>query len=248
MKAMGTLNRAAPGVFKMMMSKMAAGMSKQQVDAVNPILERFETYWQDELLPEIKQHIAYFESCNLRGLSLDQLRAHLSETLKRVERMGALHMLAVLPSLYAMSQFEELYGELIESATTLDALRLVQGFDNKTLDADRALWQLSRVARASPEVHAIFSRQAVGEIIPELERSDTARHFLSDLRAWLNQYGQRLNSAFALDEPSWIEDPTIVIECLRAYIMQASSRSDSAQSALATEREKGCGRGARQTR
>jgi len=236
MKAMGMLSRAAPGVFKMMMSKMAAGMSKHQVDAVDPILERFETYWQDELLPEIKQHIAYFESCNLRGLSLHQLRAHLAETLKRVERMGALHMLAVLPSLYAMSQFEELYGELIEGATTLDGLRLVQGFDNKTLDADRGLWQLSRVARASPEVRAIFSRQAAGEIIPELERSDAARHFLSELRAWFNLYGQRLNSAFALDEPSWIEEPTIAIECLRAYITQ--DRLLSEQSALAAEREK----------
>ena len=90
MKAMGLLNRAAPGVFKMMMSKVGAGMSKQQEAALNPIIERFESYWLEELLPEIKQHIAYFESCDLRGMSLDQLRAHLAETLKRVERMGCL--------------------------------------------------------------------------------------------------------------------------------------------------------------
>ncbi len=31
---------------------------------------------------------------------------------------------------------------------------------------------------------------------------------LARLRAWLAQYGQRLNSVFALGEPSWIEDPT----------------------------------------
>src|SRR6266540_5784640 len=129
MKAMGMLSRSAPGVFKLLMSKMTAGMSKQQEAALNPIIERFDAYWHDELLPEIKQHIAYFESCDLRGLSLDQLRAHLAEALKRVERMGALHGFFLMPGLFAMSQFEELYREVFEGATTLDALRLLQGFD-----------------------------------------------------------------------------------------------------------------------
>ncbi len=166
MKAMGLLNRAAPGAFKLMMGKMAGGMSKKQEDALNPIVERFEAYWNDELLPEIKQHIAYFESCDLRGLSLDQLRAHLAEALKRVERMGALHGFVLMPGLYAMSQFEELYRELFEGATTLDALRLTQGFDNKILEGDRALWRLSRAARATPEVCAILSGQAARRCDP----------------------------------------------------------------------------------
>src|SRR5664279_4548575 len=56
MKAMGLLNRAAPGAFKLMMSKMVSGMSKKQEDALEPIVARFEAYWNDELLPEIKQH------------------------------------------------------------------------------------------------------------------------------------------------------------------------------------------------
>src|SRR5678816_2702986 len=87
MKGMGLLSRAAPGVFKMMMSKVGAGMSKQQEAALNPLVECFESYWLEEILPEIKQHLAYFESCDLRGMSLEQLRAHLAETLKRVERI-----------------------------------------------------------------------------------------------------------------------------------------------------------------
>ena len=214
MKAMGLLNRAAPGVFNMLMGKMTAGMSKQQLDALNPIVERFETYWTDELLPEIKQHIAYFESCDLRGISLDQLRAHLAEALKRVERMGALHGFFVMPGLFAMSQFEELYRELFDGATTLDALRLLQGFDNKTVEGDRALWRLSRAARTMPEVRAILSGHAAGGVISALEKSAASQQFLADLRAWLDYYGQRLNSTFALGEPSWIEDPTPAIEYL----------------------------------
>jgi pyruvate,water dikinase len=237
MKAMGLLNRAAPGVFKMMMGKVGAGMSKQQEAALNPIVERFESYWLDELLPEIKQHIAYFESSDLRGMSLDQLRAHLAEAIKRGERMGALHGV-IMPMLFAMSQFEELYCELFEGATTLDALRLTQGFDNKTLEGDRALWRLSRLARSTPEVREILSRQAAGQVIPALEKSVASQQFLADLHKWLAYYGQRLNSVFALGEPSWIEDPTPAIQNLQAYIAMADLRPEMEPAALAAEREK----------
>ena len=236
MKAMGLLNRAAPGVFKMMMSKVGAGMSKQQEAALNPLMERFESYWLDELLPEMQQHIAYFESCDLRGMSLDQLRAHLAETLKRVERMGALHGV-IMPMLFAMSQFEELYCELFEGATTLDALRLTQGFDNKTMEGDRALWNLSRLARSTPEVCEILSRYTAGEVIPALEKSAASQQFLADLRKWLAYYGQRLNSAFALGEPSWIEDPTPAIQNLQAYVAMPALRPEMEPAALAAERE-----------
>jgi pyruvate,water dikinase len=237
MKGMGMLNRAAPGVFKMMMGKVGAGMSKQQEAALNPLIERFDAYWNDELLPEIKQHIAYFESSDLRGLSLEQLRAHLAEALKRAERMGALHGV-IMPMLFAMSQFEELYCELFEGASTLDALRLTQGFDNKTMEGDRALWRLSRAARSTPEVHAILSRCAAGDVIPALEKSGASQRFLADLRAWLAYYGQRLNSAFALGEPSWIEDPTPAIQNLQAYVSMPELRPEMEPTVLAAEREK----------
>jgi pyruvate,water dikinase len=173
----------------------------------------------------------------MRGMSLDQLRAHLAETIKRGERMGALHGV-VFPMLFAMSQFEELYCELFEGATTLDALRLTQGFDNKTMEGDRALWQLSRTARSTPEVRAILSRHAAGDVILALEKSAASQKFLADLRAWLAQYGQRLNSVFALSEPSWIEDPTPAIQNLQAYVAIPDLRPEMEPAALAAEREK----------
>jgi len=237
MKGMGLLNRAAPGMFKMMMGKVGAGMSKQQEAALNPIIERFDAYWNDELLPEIKQHVAYFESSDLRSMSLDQLRAHLAEAIKRGERMGALHGV-VMPMLFAMSQFEELYCELFEGATTLDALRLTQGFDNKTMEGDRALWHLSRTARSIPEVREILSKHAAGEVIPALEKSAASQQFLADLHKWLAYYGQRLNSVFALDQPSWIEDPTPAIQNLQAYVSMPDLRPEMEPAALAAEREK----------
>ncbi len=239
MKAIGAVNRLAPGLVKMLMGRMAAGMTKQQLDRLNPIVARFDTFWQDELLPEIKQHLAYFESCDLRGLSLAQLRAHFAEGLKRVERMGGgLHILAGIPAIFAMSQFEELYCELFEGATPFDALRLLQGFDNKTLEGDHALWQLSRAALTMPSVHQVLAEVAAADVVPALEGSGEGRRFLADLRAYLNQFGRRLNSFYALDEPSWIEDPTTVIECLKAYATRPNTHPEVEQAGLAAGREK----------
>lgn len=237
MKAIGFISRTAPGMFNMMMSKMGDGMSKQQEAALNPIIERFDTYWNDELLPEIKQHLAYFESSDLRGMSLDQLRAHLAEVLKRTDRIGGLHHEALMPMLFAMSQFEEFYCELFDGATTLEALRLTQGFENLTVKSDRALWELSRTARSNPEVHSILSRNVASDVISALEESSHGQSFLADLRNWLKQYGQRLNSAFALSEPSWIEDPTPAIQNLQTYI-NLPDRNPEMESALIDEREK----------
>jgi rifampicin phosphotransferase len=238
MKAIGAVNRLAPGLVKLLIGRLAAGMTKQQLDRLNPILARFDVYWQDELLPEIKQHLAYFESCDLRGLSLAQLRAHFAESLRRVERMGgALHMLAGLPAIFAMSQFEELYCDLFEGATPLDALRLLQGFDNKTLEGDRVLWQLSRAALTMPSVRQVLAECAAADVVPALEQSAEGRRFLDDLRAYLNQYGQRLTPFFALTEPSWIEDPTTAIECLKAYTSRPDTHPEAEQAALVAGRE-----------
>ena len=239
MKAIGAANHLAPGLVKLLMGRMAVGMTKQQLDKLNPILARFDAYWQDELLPEIKQHLAYFESCDLRGLSLAQLRAHFAEGLRRMERMGgALHMLAGLPAIFAMSQFEELYCDLFEGATPLDALRLLQGFDNQTLAGDRMLWQLSRAALTRPTVRQVLAERATTDVIPALEQSTEGRRFLADLRTYLNQYGQRFDRLFTLTELSWLEDPTTAIECLKAYATRPDTHPEAEQAKLVAEREK----------
>jgi pyruvate,water dikinase len=136
-----------------------------------------------------------------------------------------------------MSLFEELYCELFEGATTLDALRLTQGLDNKVMEGNRALWELSRDAGSTPEVGAILTTVAAGDVLPALEKSEAGRQFLADLRAWLTEYGRRLNSVFTLVEPSWFEDPTPAIQQLQAYLTMPGRRPELDIAAMAAERE-----------
>ena len=237
-KTIGAINRVAPAIVKLLMGRMAAGMAKQQMEKLDPILARLDTYWQEELLPEINQHFAYFESCDLRGLSLAQLRAHLAEGFRRAERLGELHVLGQFPAMTAMSLFEELYCELFEGATSFDALRLLQGFDNQSLAGDRLLWYLGRAALTMPAVHQLFAEHPAADIIPALELSGEGRRFLAELGVYLDRYGQRLNVFGGLTEPSWLEDPTPAIEILKAYTMQPDTRPEMELAWLADEREK----------
>ncbi|HEY1409711.1 MAG TPA: PEP-utilizing enzyme [Promineifilum sp.] len=237
-KTIEAVSRVAPGLIKMLMGRVMAGQAKQIVGRLSPTFARVDAYWRYDLLPEIKHHFAYFESMDLRGLSLEQLRAHFAESLRRAERLGELHAKAGSVTI-AMVDFEELYCELFDGATTLDALRLLQGFDNFSLEGDRALWRLSRLALSMPGVRQALAEPAAADIIPALEQTAEGRRFLGDLRDYLEKYGKRLNSfAAGMVEPSWIEDPIPAVECLKAYMTVTEADPEAEQARLAAEREK----------
>lgn len=54
-----------------------------------------------------------------------------------------------------------------------------------------------------------------------LETSVASDDFLTKLRSYLTEYGQRNDKSNELDAPHWIEDPTPVIQRLQEYVTQA---------------------------
>jgi len=131
---------------------------KRAEENVRAAMPRLEERWKGEWLPEIKEHLAYWDSFDLRGATMPELLIHLDETLDRVRRLWAIHFLVVYPAYVAISQFDDLYRDLFGEGGAFDSYRLLQGFDNKTLETNRALWGLSR--RALGELMGV-SAQAV---------------------------------------------------------------------------------------
>lgn len=70
-------------------------------------------------------------------------------TVARFDRAWEIHFLTVFPVIIGMSLFDDLHHELFGD-DSFAAFRLLQGLDNLTLEADRALYRLSRLALASP--------------------------------------------------------------------------------------------------
>lgn len=213
-------------------------MGERSQQKLGAVMGRLSDYWATECLPEIKQHLAHWESFDLSAATTPSLLEHLKDALARHDRLWEIHFRVAFPFLLAMSLFDEIYRDLFGNESAFDAYRLLQGFENKTIETGRVLWELSRKALTMPDVRLIVEERSADEVIPALERSSDGRAFLADLRAYLDEYGQRGDKFGDLSYPSWIEDPTPVIKNLKDFIAQPDRDLVSEMAAQAAERER----------
>lgn len=118
---------------------------KRSEEKLGAHMARMWEWWDTELLPDVKQHLDYWESFDLRGASMPALLAHWEDTQARLTRLWEIHFLIAFPFLMAMSLFAELYQDLFENEGALDAMRLLRGFGNKTVEAGHTLWDLRQL-------------------------------------------------------------------------------------------------------
>jgi pyruvate,water dikinase len=199
-------------------SEEAAARRERSRQKLRAASTRLRETWTGEWLPEVQEHLAFWEHFDLAAASMPALVAHFDETLARADRLWEIHFLLASPMHGAISQFGRLYRELFGGGT-LDAFRLLRGRDNKILLDGRALWYLSRLASALPEVRTALEGQSVGTL-DALSGSDEGRDFLAEVRSYLVEFGQRGENLY-LDRPAWLEDPMPVIEQVRGLMAQA---------------------------
>jgi pyruvate,water dikinase len=237
LKALNTLGTIAPRFVNRLMRQAAADIAKKYMAELEPVVARLGECWAETWWPELKNYLADWENFDLRGAATPSLIARLDESLPRLARVWELHWLITFPSFLALGLFEELYRELFGSEDALGAYRLLQGFDNKFLEADRALWQLSRQVLTMPKVYSILETCAASEVIPALAGSPEGEIMLTELRQYLNQYGQRGGRSDGLLDVSWIEEPTPLIKSLKDYMAQPDRDLEAELKVQAAERD-----------
>ncbi|OGG55643.1 MAG: hypothetical protein A3F84_23825 [Candidatus Handelsmanbacteria bacterium RIFCSPLOWO2_12_FULL_64_10] len=193
--------------------------------------------WGGEWLPEIQSHLAWWDAFDLRAAAMPDLVTHLNETLGRSRRLWDIHFLTVFPAYMAMSLLDDLYRDLFGGDGAFAAYRLLQGFNNKTVESGHALWDLSRKALTSPGVRQILEGQAATQVPAALEKTPVGRAFLADLRAYLKVYGLR-GDKWGLSLPYWVEDPSPVIKNLKDYIARPDHDPKAEQAKLTAERDR----------
>ena len=144
-------------------------MGKRAEEKLGAVLARIDEMWANEWLPEIKSHLEYWRSFDLRGATTPRLIEHLEETFRRHSRMWAIHFECALPAMMAVSLLDDFYRETLGSEGAFDAMRLVQGHPNKTVESGEELWKLSRKALGIPVVREVLETRAAGDVIPALE-------------------------------------------------------------------------------
>ena len=212
-------------------------MGKRSQGKLGDAMARLGERWSGEFLPEIRQHLEYWDRFDLRGASMPELLVHLDETVTRFRRLWEIHFTVNFPMMLSISMFEEFYRDLFGSDGAFDAYRLLQGLDNKTVETGRELWRLSRQALEMPEVRKVLEEDAAADVLPALEGSTEGQKFLAKLNAYLDEYGQR-GDLWGVSYPTWAEDPTPVIKMLKDYVTQSGGGPDEELAALAAERER----------
>jgi hypothetical protein len=188
--------------------------------AVGAAMARLQELWEGEWLPQIKEHLAFWEAFDdLQGASQEDFLAHYDATMERRGRLWDLHFRIVVPAYMGMGLFDDIYKDLFEDQGAFSSFELLGGFDNKTLETNQALWDLSRKA-TDADVRKVLEEKANDEVVAALEGSAAGKAFLAELNAYLAEYGQR-GTSWMRTSPSWIEDPTPVIKNLQDYIGQA---------------------------
>jgi pyruvate,water dikinase len=190
------------------------------------------------MLPQVQRHIDFLERTNLEMLSPSEMVNHLDATLTCAEQFWDLHFRTVNPELLAISQFEDLCHDLFDEEAPFSAYRLLQGFDNLTMQANLGLWRLSRAALAADEVRSVLAEREVRDVIPALRDSLSGRAFLAELDRYLNEFGRRGDLPLSFEFPSWIDDPAPVIANLKQFIRQPDLSLEDEWAAQVQERER----------
>jgi pyruvate,water dikinase len=191
---------------------------------------RLGELWDEQILPEIREHLDAMAAADLDAASPAELAAALDATLARATRLWELHFEIVFPAYLAVSEFDELFRDLF-GGEAFDAYRLLEGIETKTFEVGRDLWRLSRVALASAEVTRVLEREAAAAVPGRLAASEDGRAFLTELDAHLEAYGQR-SATWGISTPTFAEDPAPVVKMLKDYL----GRPDSADPGLALRR------------
>lgn len=214
------------------------GLGRTAQERLGKVIGTQAELWNAERLPEIKGLLERWRAFDLGAASDAGLVSHLHDTIAWSERAWHIHFLTVFPVLISMSLFDDLYAELLAGDDAYGAFRLLQGQDNMSLVADRALYALSREALRSDHVRGVLETTAAADVVAALGETPDGRAFLVELDAFLAEHGRRASLYLSVSAPSWIEDPTALITVLQDAISQPERDYRAELGALAEERER----------
>ena len=193
--------------------------------------------WDEELLPTLLRETDAMKATNLKGASRQELLGHLEGFLDYYQNHWRIHMQAVGPVFQATSFLSPLYQEITGSQDESKPYRLLQGFDNKSLEVDRELRRLARRAREDAQVTAVFTEatETTG-IVNRLETTPEGQGFLAEIQRFLDTYGYR-STALDLSEPTWREQPDFVLLTVKGLLRRDLEEEEQRVERMAQERD-----------
>jgi pyruvate,water dikinase len=193
--------------------------------------------WHEEILPEVLGYIELYRTPDFDALSDEELVSEI-ERLQEVRfRSGQLHTQSVHPYWVGHRLLIDTYKQMIAD-DELGALRLAQGYTNKSVEQADRLWSVTRIAASIPTVRdRLLAAEAdtLCDVYVELESSAEAAPFVEGFRAFLDEFGWRTASDFSA--ATWLEDPAVPLTMLRTFLEMPDYDRAAEHRQLVEERE-----------
>jgi pyruvate,water dikinase len=191
--------------------------------------------WHEAIVPEVVGYIDHYRTTDFEALSDEDLASEVERLRETRRRSGELHTQAIVPGYAGTSLLIQTYKELT-GGDELGALRLIQGYGNKSVEAGEGIWRLARLAETMPAVAervASIDADSALDVLADLEGDAAAAPFVEAFRAYLDEFGWRDD----FSAPTWAERPAVPLTMLRSYLEAKDYDHPAEQRRLAEERE-----------
>ena len=214
------------------MEQRMAEMQGKMMEHVPGLLDR----WRNEYEPEVRSINNETLHGDYAKLGDRDLAALLETLVAKREREGELHFLAVFPAMGAVMFYEQVYTDLFGEPRGGEHLQLLQGFPNKSYEANTAVWRLAMEARRRPPVLAIIQGVPPAQAHAALAATDEGRAFRGAVDEFLDEYGWRANE-FDMAVPTWKEDPAMAYSLIREFAVRDDYDPEAEFRSLVAARE-----------
>ena len=182
-------------------------------DKVPGVGARWEHEWKPWLIPIAEEG----KRTDWTALSDDELTAKLEFYIDHMRAQWTIHG-HINFCLVAAADFCDFYEATVKPKDTTESYQCLQGFRTRSVDATEGLWKLSRTVRNSPELKARFGSTSPKELPAALAKTDAGKAFLTQLDAFLFEFGWRSDAVYDMADITWREDPSIPLGALTGYI------------------------------
>ena len=174
--------------------------------------------WRETFEPQVLERARHILAFDYEHASAAEIARFAQTFYDELVNVWDIHMRVNIPPMNAVFGLEEmLHATLGEEAVTQSRL-LLQGFDNKSIETARAMWDLSRWIRSDAALTeaVLAARVRSGEVV--LGDHPQAAEFQTRFRAFLDTYGWRSDQFFEIGHKSWHEDPSTPLTQLKRYV------------------------------
>lgn len=168
------------------------------------------SFWENEVLPILFDAYAQIESVDAAMPSLSDLSLHWQNVWQLVPQLYNLHFQVTAIAYRALEDLADAYEVVIQNAHPGEALKLVQGLAKELQRTQRDIHGLAERAREVPGLEDLI-RTKPAEALSWIYSNDGVGSFRATFDQFLSTHGHLGQAYDDLRQPSWTEDPRLLI-------------------------------------